>query len=184
MLCCKYIFMILLRRVALQPLVQQQKSDLQNVQALITAANKCLWFVWVRLAVWCQMGMAPLWLAAAFSSVSCRQGCLCLMPLLRISTVKSKMGTLEGVNRGGALRRCQHILPLEAWVYIGCLTQYSVLLHKYGITTVRWITGPILQCCSFCVSLKLMLQLLVGILMALGILECASGDYSPCYGYA
>lgn len=151
------------------------------------AANKCLWFVWVRLAVWCelviQMGMPLPWLAAAFSSVSCRQVCLCPSPLLHISAVKSKMGAPEGVKQRMCSEEEQHILPLEAWVYTGCLTQYSVLLHTYGVTRVRWTTGPILQGCSFPVTLKLLLQLLVGILLALGSLECVRGDYSPHYGY-
>lgn len=191
-----------------------QVQSLEMAGSKFCAANVFLWFSWDKWfsVLWCGSrslicritvqqtnacgetccvmwavdsdGNALRWLAAVFSSVSCRQGCLCLMLLLCIRTVKSGMGALEGINRGGALRRGQHILPLEAWVYTGCLTQYRLSLHTYGVTTVRWITGAVLQCCSFHVILKLLLQLLVGILLALGSLECASGDCSPHYGYA
>lgn len=67
-------------------------------------------------------------------------------------------------------------------MYIGCLAQCSIFLHKYGITTVKSATGPILQFCSFHVTPKVLLQLLVGIMLSLGSLEGVSGDYS--HGYA
>lgn len=75
------------------------------------------------------------------------------------------------------------ILPFEPSVYIGCLTQYSILLHKYAITTVKSTTGPILQCCSFPITPKILLQLLVRVRLSLGSLDGVSGSYSPSYGY-